>query len=118
MSEHVSTHETTGHVATQEHEHPGEAVYIRVALILGVLTAIEVALSYVKIGDSQVVTNSALLVLAAIKFTMVAAYFMHLKFDSKLLRRLFITGLLLAFAVYIAYLLTMGVFVDPPPRAT
>ena len=111
MSEHVSTHETTGHVATQEHEHPGEAVYIRVALILGVLTAIEVALSYVKIGDSQIVTNSALLVLAVIKFTMVAAYFMHLKFDHPILRRLFIMGLVTAIAVYIAYLLTLHTFI-------
>jgi cytochrome c oxidase subunit IV len=35
-----------------------------------------------------------------VKFTMVAAYFMHLKFDSKIFRRLFIVGILLALAVY------------------
>jgi cytochrome c oxidase subunit IV len=99
------------HVATEEHEHPGEAVYIKVALILGVLTAIEVVLSYVKIGDSQLVTNGGLLLLAAVKFTMVAMYFMHLKFDNPVLRRLFVTGLLLAIAVYMAYLLTLHTFI-------
>ena len=82
----------------EEHEHPGEAVYIRVAVILAIITGVEVVLSYVKIGDSQVVTNGGLLILAAVKFTMVAMYFMHLKFDNPILRRLFVTGLLLAIA--------------------
>ena len=110
MSEH-STHETAGHVSTQEHDHPGEAVYIKVALILAVLTGIEVVLSYVQVGGSQVATNGSLLLLAVIKFAMVAAFFMHLKFDNPILRRLFLAGLITAVAVYIAYLLTLGVFI-------
>ena len=88
--------------------HPTEAKYVRVALILAVLTAIEVALSYT--GFPEPATNAALLTLAGIKFAMVAAYFMHLKFDNKLLRRLFITGFVLAASVYVAYLMTLGVF--------
>ncbi len=88
--------------------HPTEAKYVKVALVLAVLTAIEVALSYT--GFPEPATNAALLTLAAIKFVMVAAYFMHLKFDSKLLRRLFITGFVLAASVYVAYLMTLGVF--------
>jgi cytochrome c oxidase subunit 4 len=111
MSEHATTHETTGHVATQEHEHPGEALYIKIALILAVLTGVEVALSYVEIGGSQVLTNGGLLLLAMIKFGMVAAYFMHLKFDNPILRRLFLAGLITAVAVYIAYLVTLNVFI-------
>lgn len=107
----MSAHETSGHVATQEHEHPGEGVYIKVALILAVLTGIEVALSYVKVGGSQVATNTSLLVLAVAKFAMVAAYFMHLKFDNPILRRLFTMGLITAIVVYLAYLLTLGVFI-------
>jgi hypothetical protein len=39
---------------------------------------------------------------------------MHLKFDNRILRRLFVTGLVLAVAVYVAYLLTMGVFLQKP----
>ena len=44
--------------------------------------------------------------LALAKATMVAMYFMHLKFDSKLFRRLFVTGIVLAFVVFTIVLLT------------
>ena len=94
-----------------EGHHPSEGQYIVIAAILAVLTGIEVALSYLKIGGSQGITNGALLVLAAIKFAMVAMFFMHLRFDKPVVRRLFVTGLVLAVLVYIAYLLTLGVFV-------
>lgn len=88
--------------------HPSEAQYVKIAIILAVVTAVEVGLYYTSF--SQGATNAALLVLAGFKFVMVAAYFMHLKFDNKLLRRLFITGFVLAVFCYIAYLLTLGVF--------
>ena len=107
----MSTHEAPPHVATQEHEHPGEALYIRIAIILAVITGLEVALSYVKIGNNQLVTNGGLLILAAVKFAMVAMYFMHLKFDNPILRRLFVTGIITAILVYIAYLLTLHTFI-------
>ncbi len=102
-------HPSEDEEAQVEHgAHPTEALYIKVALVLAVVTAIEVGLFYTKF--SQTATNLALIALAAIKFVMVAAYFMHLKFDNKLLRRLFVTGFVLAASVYIAYLLTLGVF--------
>ena len=97
------------HAEGGEHgAHPTEAQYIKIALILAVATAIEVGLYYLKMN--QGITNTFLLVLAAFKFVMVAAYFMHLKFDNKILRRLFIGGFVLATGCYIAYLLTLGVF--------
>jgi cytochrome c oxidase subunit 4 len=89
--------------------HPSEAKYIKIALILAAITAVEVGLFY-KSVQSEAANNAVLLMLAAVKFAIVAAYFMHLKFDSKILRRLFITGLVLASFCYIAYLLTLGVF--------
>ena len=102
-------HPTQDQEAQVEHgAHPTDALYIKVALVLAVVTAVEVGLYYTKF--SPVATNLALMVLAGIKFVMVAAYFMHLKFDNKLLRRLFITGFVLAASVYVAYLLTLGVF--------
>jgi cytochrome c oxidase subunit IV len=108
----MAMHETTqAHAATQEHEHPGEALYIRVAVILAILTGIEVALSYLKIGGNQLLTNGGLLILAAVKFATVAMYFMHLKFDNPILRRLFIAGLVTAVLVYMAYLLTLHTFI-------
>jgi cytochrome c oxidase subunit IV len=89
--------------------HPTEALYIKVAVILAVLTAVEVGLYYTTFNQSA--TNVVLIVLAGTKFAMVAAYFMHLKFDNRVLRRLFIAGFVLAAAVYVGYLLTLGVFV-------
>ena len=44
------------------------------------------------------------------KFAIVALYFMHLKFDNKLLRRLFVTGFVLAIFCYVVYLSTLHVF--------
>ncbi len=99
------------HAEGGEHgAHPDEAKYVKVALILAVVTGIEVLLYYRSI-PSEAANNAVLLVLAGMKFAMVAAYFMHLKFDSRILRRLFVTGFVLAAVIYVTYLLTLGVFV-------
>lgn len=89
--------------------HPSEAKYVKIALILAAVTAAEVGLYYYSLS-SEAANNAILLAMAAVKFVIVAAYFMHLKFDSKILRRLFITGFVLATFCYVAYLLTLGVF--------
>jgi cytochrome c oxidase subunit 4 len=96
-------------VEPAHHTHPSDWTYVKVALILGVMTGIEVALSYTSINEH--LTIGLLLGLAALKFGTVVAYFMHLKFDHPWFRRLFITGLVLAIGVYIAYLSTLHVFV-------
>ncbi len=51
-----------------------------------------------------------LLVMMAIKFFTVVLYFMHLKYDNPLFRRLFYTGLFLAIFVYIVAMLTFHYF--------
>ncbi len=87
--------------------HPTEAQYIIIALILAALTAIEVTVSYLKgLGDAG---NPLLLILAAIKFFMVVAFFMHLRFDNRLFRRLLTTGIILALVVYTIVFLTLGI---------
>jgi cytochrome c oxidase subunit 4 len=90
------------------HAHPTEWQYIKIAIILAIVTAIEVGLYYTKFN--QELTNTILIVLAAIKFVMVAGYFMHLKYDNRILRRLFITGFILAVFCYLGYLWTLDVF--------
>jgi cytochrome c oxidase subunit 4 len=89
--------------------HPGTSLYIGVAVVLALVTAVEVGLYYTSLAGVALV--SLLVGLAAVKFGMVAAYFMHLKFDGRLLRRLFGTGIVLAGGVYTVALLTMDVFV-------
>lgn len=100
-------------VEEAEHlDHPSESKYWKIFWLLVVVTAVEVLLYYVSIPGVNL-NNLALGVLAIAKFVVVVGYFMHLKFDSRILRRLFVMGLVLAVAVYIAYLLTMGVFISP-----
>ena len=99
--------ETTHTPDTHEHAHPGPGEYIKIALILAVVTAIEVGAYYVK-SLSPTTLSIALLVMMAVKFSLVGLWFMHLRFDSKLFRRLFVTGIVLATAVYIAAMATLG----------
>tara|TARA_B100000809_G_scaffold178937_1_gene176571 strand:- start:129 stop:452 length:324 start_codon:yes stop_codon:yes gene_type:complete len=91
---------TTENVATQDAapEHPTDARYIRVAIVLGVVTALEVATYFVDIPG--VVVIPVLLAMMVFKFFYVAAWFMHLRFDSPMFTKFFVAGLALATLVY------------------
>jgi cytochrome c oxidase subunit IV len=88
------------------HAHPPDSVYVLIAFGLAVLTAIEVGLYYLKASTQTAVV---LLMLMALKFSIVVAFFMHLRFDSPVLRRLFTGGLGLAVTVYVIILLMFGI---------
>jgi cytochrome c oxidase subunit 4 len=90
-----------------EHDHPKESLYITVAVILAALTGLEILTYYVDFGRLFL---PALLTLMAVKFLLVALFFMHLKFDAKIFGRLFWSGLILAVVVYVAALATFQVF--------
>ena len=100
--------ETAPHEGGTEHAHPGEGKYIKIALILAVITAIEVAFSYWEAVED--ILAPSLIFMSIIKFSMVVAYFMHLRFDSRLFRRLFVAGIALALFCYTAVLTTFGVW--------
>jgi cytochrome c oxidase subunit IV len=106
----TATVDETDHAAHAGH--PVDRHYVNIAIALAVITGLEVAVAY--IGLDTVPEIGILMVLMGIKFSMVASQFMHLKFDNKILRRLFVGGLLLAVAVYLAYLFSMGVFIEKP----
>jgi len=78
--------------------HPGPRQYVKIAVILAILTAIEVAVAYIDALSDVLIPLLGALAIA--KFAMVVGYFMHLKFDSKLFRYLFVTGLGFALAVF------------------
>jgi cytochrome c oxidase subunit 4 len=80
-----------------------------VAVFLAVMTTIEVALSYIN-GLEGLALVIPLLVIMAIKFGLVALQFMHLKWDSRVLTRLFYGGVFLAVGVYIVMLSTFQLF--------
>lgn len=84
--------------------------YLKIFVILLVLTGIEVGLSYTPLESKKAAFALPMLALAGIKFVIVAGYFMHLKFESPLMRRLFIMGAVLAGFCYSAVLYAMGQF--------
>jgi cytochrome c oxidase subunit IV len=99
------------HLADDAHGHASDGRYITIALILAALTAAETATYFIPAFEA----NSTLLLLflmpvMAVKFGMVAWYFMHLKQDSRLFSRLFVAGLVLAVVVYMIVLLAFDEF--------
>ena len=95
------------HHEAHQHEHPTDRQYFTVAIILGVLTAIEVG-TYFWEGASTPGLVILLFPLMIAKFLVVCLYFMHLKYDNPLFRRVFFFGLSLAVAVYIIALSAMN----------
>jgi len=91
-----------------EHAHPGEGQYLLVALFLAIVTGAEVVLYYVRL-DFRLYAP-LLGILAAVKFATVAMFFMHLRFDSRIFRWFFVTGIILAVIVYTIVLLTFHAF--------
>ena len=83
--------------------------YVRIALILGIITTLEVSTYYVDFGPLFL---PALLIMMTIKFVMVVSYFMHLKFDNKIFSMMFYAGLILAIGVYTAALATFKFFLS------
>ncbi len=77
--------------------------YAMIGVILAVITVIELAVSYADISLSVMVPT--LLFLSAVKFVMVVAFFMHLKFDSPLLSRVFTGSFLLAVVLFVAVMI-------------
>ena len=99
----MSSTETTETHGDHDEAHAGNHLsdweYIKIGIVLAVLTAIEVALFYFPPGAAEV---PALLILMVVKFAVVAAYFMHLKGDRPVLTQVFVGGLALAVVVYMA----------------
>jgi cytochrome c oxidase subunit 4 len=89
------------------HAHPSDGTYIVVGVVLAALTAIEVGLYYVKGGT---LSTLALVFFMLLKFFIVIGFFMHLRFDSPVFRRLFAMGLGMATFVYTVVLFVFGVF--------
>jgi cytochrome c oxidase subunit 4 len=93
---------------THAHRHPSDRDYVVIAVILGVITAAEVATYFWKdiFGSepSTLALVATLFPMMIAKFLIVIGYFMHLRFDNPLFKRVFIFGLLLAMAVFAATL--------------
>ncbi len=89
-------------------EPPSTATYLKVALVLAVVTALEVGVIYVRRLTPIVVP--LLLVMSAAKFALVGLFFMHLRYDSRVLSALFVGALVLAIGLGVALMTLTGDF--------
>ena len=97
------------HAALGEvHEHPTWAQYKWVALILTVITVIEVWVYYIPSFVATRLFVPALLVMSAVKFAIVVMFYMHLKYDHRLFRVLFTGPLLIASLTLVALMFLFG----------
>src|SRR5688572_31191394 len=105
----------TAHAPAQEHafDHPTPGTYAKIGLVLFVLTALEVGLYEFTFGESAGAMGQQLkpffipllLLLSAVKFALVAMYYMHLKNDSKLFSGVFVFPLIIATVVILALII-------------
>lgn len=90
------------HVADSHDSHPGPRLYITVALILAVLTGIEVGAFFLEMSSWIVVW--ILILLSLTKFLMVVFFFMHLRMDDNRFALLFFAPMIVMVSIAVALL--------------
>lgn len=98
------------HSATnpQHVEHASIGTYVKVAVILSVITALEFAVIYIR--RLTPILIPLLLTLSAGKFALVVMFFMHLRYDRRSLTLLFVAPLVLALGLAVALTTLFGDF--------
>jgi cytochrome c oxidase subunit 4 len=91
-----------------EREHATVGTYLKVAVILTVITALEVGVIYIRRLAPVIVP--LLLVMALAKFALVALFFMHLRYDRRVLTAVFVGPIVVALLVAVALMTLSGDF--------
>jgi cytochrome c oxidase subunit 4 len=89
-------------------EHAAVGTYVRVALVLSGVTALEVGVIYVR--QLAPIIVPLLLAMSAAKFALVALFFMHLRYEPRGLAFLFVGPLILAAGLVVALMTLTGAF--------
>ena len=97
------------HAMGEVHEHPTWKEYKWVALILTLITVVEVWIYYTPFSKTPLFVPT-LLIMSVAKFTIVVMFYMHLKYDHKLFRALFTGPLTIAMATLISLLFLFSKF--------
>jgi len=92
---------------TRKDGHGTPAFYAIVGLILAVITLVEFLIFYVE--SLGILLIPIMLILSLMKFVIVVAFFMHLRFDNKLFTYLFFAGFLLAAVIAVALLVLLAI---------
>ncbi|HEU4990501.1 MAG TPA: cytochrome C oxidase subunit IV family protein [Gemmatimonadaceae bacterium] len=89
-------------------EHPTWSTYWKVAVILTIITALEVWVYYIPSFVASHLFVPTLLILSAFKFAIVVLFYMHLRYDHRLFRALFTGPLIIAMATIVSLLFLFG----------
>jgi cytochrome c oxidase subunit 4 len=108
-------HDVHGHDAhgnshgAGDHAHAGPKLYWIFAVILCVITFLEWIVFKEKDewGISNTVLIYSLLAMSVVKFVMVCGWYMHLRFDNKILTKIFVFSALLALGVFVILQLSL-----------
>ncbi|MBI4610435.1 MAG: cytochrome C oxidase subunit IV family protein [Candidatus Rokubacteria bacterium] len=93
--------------------HPPIRTYLLIAAVLAVITAVEISVFYITWLVRFLVP--ILVVLSVAKFSLVVMFFMHLRFDSRVLSGLFVGPLVIAVSIVLALMALFGAFVVGRP---
>jgi cytochrome c oxidase subunit IV len=113
MADHEFTHtnpEIDIHAMGEMHEHPTWKQYKWVAIILTLITVVEVWVYYTPLQHTPLFVP-LLLIMSAVKFAIVVMFYMHLKYDHRLFRGLFTGPLIIEMATIVSLLFLFGKFV-------
>jgi len=91
---------TQTQVVTKTHDHPTARTFWVIGAVLFALTGAEFGIVFLEGFKTWVVTG--LFLLMTLKFFLVVSYFMHLKWDGKLLAWVFAVGTVLATLITVA----------------
>ncbi|MBI3970539.1 MAG: cytochrome C oxidase subunit IV family protein [Chloroflexi bacterium] len=80
-----------------EEHHPKPALYAGIFVVLFILTALEVGVTYFP----EIPQVPVLLTLALAKGALIVLFYMHLKFDSRVFSTFFLVGLILAVSLIV-----------------
>ena len=112
---HPYTHDAKGHGAhdpndvTDPHGHPTAGTYVKVGVILTLITVAEVWAYYIpSLVAQQGLFISLLLIMSAVKFATVVLFYMHLKYDHRLFRALFTGPFIVAAVTLIGLMFLFG----------
>jgi cytochrome c oxidase subunit 4 len=101
-----------GHHHDDSHDVSKFQIYVQIAMLLAVITGIEIIAVYIPIARWIIV--STLAVLSVVKFMYVIFYFMHLKWDKPFCTILFFIGLVLSLGTSWALLALFGAEASRP----
>lgn len=107
--QHTQTGHASAHGHEAEHAHAGPKLYWIFAVILCLITFLEWVIFKERIawGISNTVLVYGLLILSIVKFTMVCGWYMHLRFDNKMLAKIFVFSGFLAIGVFLILKLSL-----------